>query len=220
MKRIVVLTGVLSFSLLGWSARASMAPDETKTARGTVTAMAADSLTVKVGASDMKFMVDSKTVVQAPGAGRRTRTAQAAGAPGPKLADVVKMGGAVVVTYLDTNGTSHATVIRAVSTAGPGRGSTSAARPAAPAAKTATGTVKSVTVDTLVISGGGKDWTFAVNAATTVQGTGAGTATRAAGGRVAITGLVGTGDTVRVTYNEEGGKMLASTVRVTVKGKL
>ena len=69
----------------------------------------------------------------------------------------------------------------------------------------------------LIVGGDGKDWTFAVDANTTVAATGAGRATKAAGGRISITDLVGQGDTVSVTYRNAGDVMNASQVRITVK---
>jgi len=109
----------------------ALAQSAAKTARGTVTAMAADTVTVKVGTTDMTFTVDSKTNVVAAGGGTKERAAQAAGAPGPKLADVIKVGQPVSVRYTSTGTTNHASTITAVSSAG--------ADPAA--AKTSNGTV-------------------------------------------------------------------------------
>ena len=114
-----------------------------KTARGTVTAMAGDSVTVKVETTDMTFAVDGKTNVIAAGAATKGRAAQSAGAPGPRLADVIKVGQAVSVTYHDMAGTLHAASIRAVASAG--------ANPAA--AKSSKGTVESVNATSMTING-------------------------------------------------------------------
>jgi hypothetical protein len=188
---------------------------QTKTARGTVVAASDASLTVKAGAREMTFAIDRNTAVLAAGAGTKTRRAQAAGVAGIKLTDAVKTGGAVVVTYREANGTMQATQVRAVSTAGAGGGSTSDA--AAPAQKIAAGKVKSVAAGSLTITGGGKDWSFSVDPSTKVLGKGAGRKTTAAGGRIEITSLVKTGDTVSVSYRESGATLHASSVRVTVK---
>jgi hypothetical protein len=96
-------------------------------------------------------------------------------------------------------------------------GLTVGVRSAAAQNKTAKGTVKAVSADSLTVTDAGKDMTFAIDKATKVQGKGAGTATKAAGGAIAITGLVATGDKVQVTYGETGGAMHATSVRVTQK---
>jgi hypothetical protein len=188
---------------------------QTKTARGTVVAASDASLTVRAGAREMTFVIDRATAVLAKGAGTKARRARDAGAPGIKLTDAVKTGGAVVVTYREANGVMQATEVRSVSTAGTGGGSTSDAAP--PAAKVATGKVKSVAAGSLTITGGGKDWNFSVDPSTKVLYKGAGKKTAAAGGRTAITDLVSTGDTVSVSYRETGATMQAISVRVTVK---
>ena len=99
----------------------ALAQSASKTARGTVTAMSADSVTVKVATVDMTFTVDSKTNVIAAGGSTKERAAQAAGAPGPKLADVIKVGQPVSVRYTATGTTNHASSITAVSSAGADR---------------------------------------------------------------------------------------------------
>jgi hypothetical protein len=187
----------------GWATGASA---QTKEARGTVVSASDSSLTVKVAGNDMKFAVDAKTVVGAPGAGRATRDAQGKGAPGIKLTNVVKTGSGVVVRYREAGGTNVATEIRSV----PGAASAGAA------ATTASGKVKSVTPASLVITDNGKDMTFAVDKATRVVAKGAGTATQAAGGSIAFTKLVGVGDTVSVGYAGTGPAMRATEVRITV----
>src|SRR5436190_16760902 len=110
-----VLLGV-SFALLSviwWPTPYALAED-TKVARGTVVAIDGKSLTVKVRDQEMAFAVDSKTLVEARGAGTKARAAQAAGKSGPRLADVVKVGQGVAVTYHEMNGVRHASVVRAV----------------------------------------------------------------------------------------------------------
>ena len=218
MRRVFVpAIQVLALVAFGWSG-VVLGAQETKTARGTVTAIAGESVTVKVGATDMKFMVDAaKTVIEAAGAGTKTRQAQAAGGAGPKLSDVVKVGQAVEVSYMDAGANHMAARIRATSTVGAGGGGVASAKPAA---KISTGTVKSVAANMLTISGAGrKDVMFMVDAKTSVTGTGVGTKTKALGGKAAITDLVASGDKVSVSFTGEGDKMMASAVRITVKGK-
>lgn len=195
-----------------------VAGQATKEARGTVTAVTDSSLKVKAGTQEMTFTVDPKTTVTAEGAGRQTREAQAAGAPGIKLTGIIKTGEAVIVTYTESAGAMRATVIRAVSTPGPGGGAV-ATPSSTSSSKTANGTVKSVTASSLVVTSSGKDMTFAVTPETLVQGRGVGTATAAAGGRIAVTSVVGAGDTVSVSYQDGGTTMRATEVRVTAKAK-
>ena len=214
MRRTFGALAIAALALTGW-ATIPVSAQETKTARGAVTAMAADSVSVKVQGVDMKFSVDSKTMVEARGAGTKSKAAQQAGMAGPKLSEVVKVGDNVEVSYHDMGGTLHAAKIRAVATPGP-------ASAAAAASKTSNGTVKSVSATSLAISGssgGGAtfDQTFTVDSKTKVVGRGAGTATAATGGKAAITDLVATGDKVTVSFHDMGGTLHAAEVRVTQK---
>jgi hypothetical protein len=211
MRRLFLAIPLAALSVVGWPTAHALAQD-TKTARGTLTAMAADSVTVKVGAADMKFSVDDKTKVEAPGAGGKARQAAAAGKAGPKLAEVLTVGQAVEVSYHDMAGTLHAAAIRRVSSVG------NAGAPG----KTSTGKVTAVSATSLTIAGtasGGVTFTqtFTIDPKTTVTGRGAGTAAAAKGGRTVATDLIGMGDTVNVSFREEGATLHASSVRVAAK---
>ena len=195
------------------SAGVRPAAAQSKTARGTVTMVTDVSLTVRVGDTDMTFDVDSKTLVQAPEAGRQMRAAPAAGTAGLKLTRAIQSGQPVLVTYHGANGRNIATDIRWVSMAGSGGGMASGAT------RIATGTVKSVTASALMVTSDGKDSTFTIDRGTVVLGRGSGTAAAAAGGRVVITSLVGSGDAVSVSYTGMAGMMRASEVRVTAKAR-
>jgi len=204
MRRMTTGPGmaVLAMTLLGLVAVASPAAAQTKTAQGTVSAVSGSSLTLKIaGAADMTFVIDDKTTVEASGAGKETRSTG-----GVKVADYIKPGSNALVTYRVANGTNQATNIRRVSSPG---------GPAGPETKIAAGAAKAVSAGSLTISSGGKDMTFSVTKDTKVLGKGAGTATRAAGGTIAITSLVKAGDTVSVSYTEAGSAKTASEVRVT-----
>ena len=96
-------------------------------------------------------------------------------------------------------------------------GLTIGVRSAAAQNKTAKGTIKAVSADSLTVTNAGKDMTFAVDKDTNVQAKGAGTAAKAAGGTIAITNLLGAGDKVQVTYSGTGSAMHAISVRVTQK---
>ncbi len=205
----------LTLAIAGWPSTQALAQStKAKTARGTVTAMAADSVTVKVANATMTFTVDAKTSVIAAGAGTKGREAQKAGAVGPKLSDVIKVGQPVSVTYNDMGGSLHAASIRAVLRA--------ETDPAAPGSKSSSGTVQSVSATSMTItgsSGAGASFTqtFTIAADTKVVGKGAGTASAAKGGKIAITDLVANGDHVSVSYREMGTTLHASDVRVTAK---
>lgn len=211
MRRLLFAVPLAALSVVGWPTTHALAQD-TKTARGTLTAMAADSVTVKVGAADMTFGVDNKTNVEAPGAGGKARQAAAAGKGGPKLADVLKVGQAVEVSYHDMGGALHAATIRRV--ASPGN--------AGAPGKTSAGKVTAVSATSLTITGsasGGATFTqsFTIDPKTTVTGRGAGTAAAAKGGKTVATDLIAMGDTVSVSFREEGATLHASSVRVTAK---
>jgi hypothetical protein len=222
MRSTLLALQLAVLSVIVWPATQVIAQG-TKTARGTIVAIADDSLTVKVGAQEMKFSIDDKTIVVAPGATTKTSQATGAGKPGPKLSEVVKVGQAVTVNYADTGGNLHASRVRAVATAGAGGGSVSTSGESAE--MTSNGTVKSVSADSITITGtagGGASFTqtFTIDANTKVIGKGAGTATAATGGKAPIMALVATGDHVSVSYSKMGGTLHASDVRVTAKGAM
>jgi len=198
------------------AAPASSFAQDAKTARGTVSIVADDALTIKMAGQEMKFSVDSKTSVEVVGGGTRMRQAQQAGQPGPKLTEVLKVGQPVTVSYTEANGVMHASTVRAIASVGAAAG---AGRENAP--KTMNGLVNSVTPTSLILSGSGgvtETFTFSIDGSTKVVGTGAGTATAAAGGKIPVTDLVKRGDTVSVAYHQMGSTLHAAEIRVTRKG--
>ena len=78
---------------------------------GQITALSANSMTVKSGSGETTFAIDPKTRVLAAGAGSATKQAQATGG-GPAITDLVKVGESVVVTYRTTGKTSVANEVR------------------------------------------------------------------------------------------------------------
>jgi hypothetical protein len=220
MRRTILRLSLAAFTLVGFIS-VSLAAQETKTARGTVTAMGGDSISVKAGDREMKFVVDAKTVVTAEGAGTASREAAAAG-KSLKLADVVKVGDAVEVGYHETGGTMHAARIRRTPSAGAGGGGTSDDRPSS---DTANGTVQTVSATSLTITGsaGGSGkftQTFSIDTNTKIVAEGAGTASReaaAAGKSTTATDLLKAGDQVAVTYQKKGDTLVATQIRVTRK---
>jgi hypothetical protein len=77
----------------------------------------------------------------------------------------------------------------------------------------ASGIVKSVSGNQLVVSGAGKDWTFMLDNAT--KFTGKGLTTKSKGQPMSATEAVHEGDKVTVSYHDMGGSMHAASVRVT-----
>ena len=208
MKRFIAILGCAV--LLAAAPPAAMAQG-TKTVKGSVAVLGADSITVRVGEKDMTFAVDAKTQIVAPGGSTKTREAKAEGKTGPMLTDVVKVGQAVEVSYHEQG--MHAATVRAV-VVPPAPG------PAAPKAMTATGVVSAVSGNSLTIKGKAGDTTFAIDSKTTVSGTGIGTADRKlreGGEKPTITVFVKEGDTVTVTYQDVAGTNNASLVRIVRK---
>jgi hypothetical protein len=203
--------------VVGVGLTAQAVAQDTQSARGTVTAVGGDSITVKVAERELKFMVDPKTVLMASGAGTAERKAEAAGKPGLRVGDFVKTGDAVEVNYRETGGTMVASRIRRVTSAGSGGGSASAEP-----TETANGRVDSLSGSTLAISGstGGASFkqSFTVDATTKVIAVGASTAAEAKGGKIALSDFVGVGDQVRVSYRKAGTGLHADEVRVMSKG--
>jgi hypothetical protein len=217
MKRLLLALPLAALSVVGLPTSHAFA-QEAKTVHGTVTDIGGSSVTVKIGAQEMKFSVDNKTRVEARGASTKSREAAASGKPGPFLGDVIKVGQAVSVHYQDMDGSRHATLIRAMASAGPSGGSI-----APPSSEhTANGTVKSMGPGSLTISGassGGATFTqtFVIDSNTKVVGKGAGTTTAARGGRAPFTELIANGDTVSVSYYKTGNTLHVSDVRIVMR---
>jgi hypothetical protein len=212
MKRLVVAG--LAGALLAVAPFVALAQD-TKTVKGTVTAVAGDSLTVKVADKDMTFKVDAKTRTIAPGGTTKTRAAQAAGKEGAALGEIVKTGQGVEIAYHEQG--MHAATVRVLPS------TPSANVPPDPAAQahSARGVVSAVSGTSLSVKAAAGELTFVVDSKTTVVGTGVGTAARKvteAGGKTAITEFVHAGDAVSVTYHDVAGAKHAASVHITKKG--
>lgn len=82
-------------------------------ASGTVTAVSADSLTIKEKTGDVTFAVDSKTKITGKGASTKTAELKAA-KKATVLTDFVKVGELVNVTYHEMDGTKHAATVRVI----------------------------------------------------------------------------------------------------------
>jgi hypothetical protein len=84
-----------------------------------------------------------------------------------------------------------------------------------PKTLTANGAVKSVSADSLAITAGAKEMTFAIDSSTKFVGKGL--STKSGGAPMKVTDAVGTGDHVKVAYHDMSGTMHAATVTVTAK---
>jgi hypothetical protein len=207
-KRLVVLgLGALIVGVFAVPAHA-----QTKEARGTVTAVTDSTLSMKAGAEQLTFVVDSETHLDVRTAQRDLQQAQA-GKPSPRVNNFFEAGQVVLVRYREEKGRNHALDISRVSSTGAGGGSIS------DPAKISDGKVKSVTDSQVVIDAGGREMTFAISGDTNVLAKGATKATKAAGGSTTITTFVHPGDMVSISYHEAGAKMMASEVRVRVASR-
>ena len=219
MKRTLLALAVAALGIVTWPASDLFAQSnnhDTNRTRGTIAALAGNSITLKVRDQEMKFEVTSATVVEARGAGTKERAAKAAGKAGPKLDEVVKAGEAAEISYVETeSGALRATHIRRVSSAG-------ASSEPKPSEMISSGVVKSLTDNSVTISGssgGGAKFTqsFNVDGTTRVVAKGGGTAAAANGGKLALSKIVSEGDRVSVSYHEAGTSLMASQIRVTLK---
>jgi hypothetical protein len=188
--------------------------DDSKVAKGTITAISGASLTVKVGDQDMAFNVDTSTMVTARGASSKSARLAATGKPGPHLSDVLQPGQAVAVTYSNMAGSFRASAIKAIPKA-------SANTNPAPDLRS-TGVVKATGADWITINGttgGGASFeqTFKLDPHTLVWAKGASRAVAAKGGKAPFTELIGHGDRVIVAYHKSENGLLASDLHVTMK---
>ena len=212
MKPTLVALAFAALSVI-WDPTASALAGDAGVAKGTITTIGGQSLTVKVGEQDMAFIVDTNTLVRAKGASTKARRFAGTGKTGLHLIDVLHPGQAVAVTYSDIAGSLRASEIKAI--------------PQAPSAhanadRSSAGIVKSIGADWLTINGkigggGTFEQTFKFDQKTMVFAKGAGTAVAARGGRAPFSDLVSSGDHVTVSYHKQGTSLLASDVHVTRK---
>jgi uncharacterized protein DUF5666 len=210
---------LLALSLIGMVTPAFspvLHAEQSKTARGTVTALATDTVTVKVRDTEMTFMVGRNTLVEVRGGSHKTAAARAAGMAGPKVTDLLKMGDPVSISYDEAGGGFRAARILVVSSVPANDGGFT---PNAPASRLVSGTVTAAAADRLTISAGGEDMTFTIGRSTHVVGTGIGTKVSRMGGRAPISVLLSNGDRVSVRYYDANGTRHAARVQVTQASK-
>lgn len=213
MKKLLFIVGC---ALLVVSVPQRVVAQETKTAKGTVSAITPTSLSIKVQDQVMTFTVDEKTDVVARGASTQTRAAQAEGRKGPALTELLKVGQGVEVRYHEQG--MHAASIRLLS--GPVEG---AVEKEEPGRKTVNGTVAAVTNASMSVKTSAGEMAFVIDQKTDVVGKGLGTAAqkkKEAGETAVITDFVAVGDSVRVVYHEMGDTKHAAEVHVTRKGSI
>ena len=203
--RLVTLTAIVAF--FGFVVGARPASAQAKEARGTVTGVTTNTMTVKVGTQDMTFYIDSDTHLEERRAARDVQAVQP-GSPKPRVNDFFEVGNPVVVRYREENGRNHALDVERVGSAG-------SANPT----KLAEGKVTSVSASHLTVAADGHDMTFAITGDTDVLVKGATKATKAAGGGTPLTTFVHSGDMVSVSYKDAKGTLTASEIRVRVASK-
>lgn len=202
--RLVMLAVGVTVAVLGSTTQAGA---QAKEARGTVSAVAEQSVTVKVGAQELTFFVDRETHLEVRSAEKELQQAKPPTAR-PRVNDYFAPGNVVLVRYQDDGGRHHALDIQRVGSTGPGGGSISEP------AKIATGKVKAITPTQLTLDANGRESVFAITGDTGVLKKGATRATKAAGGATPITMFVHAGDSVSISYSESAGRATASEVRV------
>ena len=147
---------------------------QTKTVKGSVTNVGANSITVKVAGKDMTFNVDAKTTVVAKGAQHEDARGSGGRKDGAGITEVLKAGEAVEVVYHESG--MHADTVRAIASVPPPppapKGEAQGAAAAKPKAMTATGVVSAVTGNSLTVKEKAGDATFSVDGKTVVIGNG------------------------------------------------
>lgn len=215
MKRLITLLGCAVLLVSG-----PVFAQATKTVKGSVTNVGANTITVAVAGKDMTFNVDLKTTVVARGAGTKAKAAEAAGKTGPGVAEVLKAGDAVEVVYHEAG--MHADTVRGIAAAPPPPPPAAAkdAEDQKTKATTESGVVSAVSGNSLTIKGKAGETTFTVDGKTVVSGTGFGSAGKKitdTGGKPTLGEFVHSGDSVSVTYHDTGVAKMATNVRVTKK---
>ena len=93
---------------------------KTMTENGTVSAVTADSLTVKGKSGDMTFDIDKDTNVQARGASHKTAEMKGEKKP-TQITDFVHVGDTVTVRYHDMGDKKHAASVQVRNSAAPAK---------------------------------------------------------------------------------------------------
>ena len=191
---------------------------DTKSARGLVTAMTASAVTVKAGNQEMTFTVDAKTMVTADGGSTAHARPQRPEARSP--ARRVDRGRQCRRGQLSRGQRRHACRANPPRIDSGCRRRSTSDQPA----EMSNGTVDAISATSLTITGsasGGATFkqTFTIDRDTKVVAQGASTASAASGGKLQITDVVGSGDTGTVNYSQGGESHPPAEVRVRQKRK-
>lgn len=212
MRRAAVL---FAATLLTLSLSAAVAAQE-KWARGKVTAVAGNAVTIDVKGQPMTFAVDSSTQYIARGGSTMKKEAERTGAK-LTLGDVVKVGDNVEIRYVESAGSMLAKSVRV----GIGASAGTSDQAAAAGSKQMDGVVSEVSGGSLVVKpASGDALSFTVDPKTRVTGQGLGTMAKekqAAGSKLTLLDAVAVGDAVQVTYTTVGETKHATAVRILKK---
>src|SRR5215210_5175578 len=89
----------ISCALVMAAGPAAVQAQPTKNLKGTITAVSANSMTVKGPDGEVKFMINGQSKVTAPGGSTKTDAARAEGKTGAAITAILKPGQAVEVDY-------------------------------------------------------------------------------------------------------------------------
>lgn len=207
MKQRTILSAWLGgVAVAGLLSAALPAGAQTREALGTVTAVTPTTLTVKAGARELTFLVDSQTRLEVRSIEKRLQQ-EVPGRTSPRVSDFFQPGAVVLVRFREEGRGNHALDIRRASSLGPGGGSVSDPE------KIAEGRVGAVTESRLTVDVDGREVVFLITRDTEVLARGATRATRAAGSPTPITTFIRVGDLVSVSYHERDGMPSAVEVR-------
>ena len=120
MKRLLVscVVAVFALALVSAMAQEKQADKSAKvlSASGAVSAITADSVTIKAKSGEMVFSIDAKTNITGKGLSTKSSALKKDGKPTP-ITEFVHVGDAVDVKYHDMGGSKHAESIRIVNPA-------------------------------------------------------------------------------------------------------
>ena len=208
LKRAGVLVVGTAFAVMVGHATAEA---QSKEIRGSAVAVSDSLLTVKAGEQTLSFVISKDTLIEARGAGTRSRRADSVGnSPGIKVTDYLKAGDPVLVSYRAADGKNLALTVRPISAVG--------TTGAAAETQNVQAKVKSISGNALILDRDGRDMRFTLDRDTDVFAIGATRATKKAGGSLPITDLVHAGDIVWVEYLEAGGSLKAREIQVRMRG--
>ena len=111
VSKLVVVFALAALPLVARAEQGGSTPPKAIEVAGTVTVVGPDSLSVKGKPDTWTFTIDKDTTVTVKGATQKNLDLKAAG-KAPKLADFVKVGDYVTVSYHDLGKTKHAATIR------------------------------------------------------------------------------------------------------------